>query len=435
MNRSIFSTGNRSNFPHVVPVVALVVLLFISVPVGSGWQVCLAQAPGTNEHGSPPEFQFIPAPESGFRLTERLVEAGVPETIEIPALMAALDLPEPNLQEPVPYWLGSFSYGDIDSRRVAVLVQDNRPSTLHIDLNRDQKFSLDEQIAAGPDGTWRFTLDAEYQNDEETPLQLPLQVQGRWDANTKSLRIATAGTMQGTVVFQGQSRLARYEDRDANGRWFDLDDRLFVDLNGDGKIDSITERMAGSGMRQLGGTLYAISGDRTGRSLAINEVRERGRLVPLLTLDSETARVTRLSASLVSQQGMRVDVSDAQLGQPIEVPIGNWQVSFLEVELTEGDQAYYFRFAAVSRGQFATSVTAEEATTMELLGELKLSAQLSFNRGEQTTLLITPSLYSQSGMYLILSRVGPKRAESENHLRSISYGGTRYLGAGTSGFL
>jgi hypothetical protein len=72
---------------------------------------------------------------------------------------------------------------------------------------------------------------------------------------------------------------------------------------------------------------------------------------------------------------------------------------------------------------------------MELLGELKLSAQLSFNRGEQTTLLITPSLYSQSGMYLILSRVGPKRAESENQLRSISYGGTRYLGAGTSGFL
>ncbi len=431
MNRSTFNFWAISNFPHAAAVVVLVVLLIGFAPVGSSWSVCLAQSTETDEPESPPEsFKFVPAGESGVRFAERLVEAGVPETIEVPSLIAALNLPDPTS-----YWLGSFAYGDVESRRIAVLVQHTDPPTLYVDLNRDQKFSLDERIASDTDAAWRFALEAEYQIDADNRFHLPLQVQVRWDPNTRFLRMATAGSMQGTVLFQGQSRLARYEDRDANGSWFDLDDRLFVDLNGDGKIDSITERMAGSGMRQLGGILYAISGDRTGRSLAINEVRERGQLVPQLTLDSETARVTRLSAALVSQQGMRIDVTHAQLGQPIEVPIGNWQVSFLEVDLTEGDQAYYFRFAAMSRGQFATSVAAEEETTVELLGELKLSARLSFNRGEQTMLLITPSLYSQSGMYLIISRAGPNRAEMENRLRSISYGGTRYLGTGTSGFL
>jgi len=426
MSCSTLNSWPRPSIRHGATMVVLALLL-----IGFG-QVDSSGSDGgvaADDPQSPPTFQFVPAGESQFRLAERMVEAGVPETVEVPSLLAALNLPESS-----PYWLGSFTYGDIDSRRVAVLVQDTHPPTLYVDLNRDQKFSLDEQIASVSDGTWRFTLDAEYLIDEDNRLQLPLQVQVRWDQNTRALRMATAGTMQGTVLFQGQPRLARYEDRDANGCWFDLNDRLFIDLDGDGKIDSITERMSGSGMRQLGGTLYAIGGDRTGRTLAINEVRQRGRLVPQLTLNSETARVTRLSAALVSQQGMRIDVTEAQLGQAIEVPIGNWQVSVLEVEATDGEKAYYFRFAAISRGQFATAVAAEEEAAIELLGELELSARLSFNHGEQTVLLVTPSLYSRSGMYLIMSRVGQHRAEAENSLGSVSYGGSRYLGTGTSGF-
>jgi hypothetical protein len=301
-------------------------------------------------------------------------------------------------------------------------------------LNRDQILTSNERLSVEQPGVWRCELDAEYLVDGGQREALPLQVQFRWQAASRQLRIATAGSRQGEVTFNNAPRAARYEDRDANGSWFDPDDRLFIDLDGDGKIDSITERLAGSGLRQLGGLLYAVGGDRTGRSLTLTEIRQRGRVLPQLTLKSPTAQITRLSATLVSQQGIRVDLTEADLGQAVEVPIGQWQVSWVEVELAEAQQRYLFRFAAASRGQFANAVTADQETTMELLGDLRLDARVSVNRGAMTTLSIAPGLYSESGLYLLLSRIGRERPEAENRLRSVSYGGTRYLGAGTAGF-
>jgi hypothetical protein len=378
---------------------------------------------------APRAFVFVPAGDSPFRMAERVVDHGLPESFDQAALLAPLDLPISG--DP---WLGSLTFGDIDSRRVAVVVVDGESPSLYVDLNRDQILTSNERLSVEQPGVWRCELDAEYLVDGGQREALPLQVQFRWQAASRQLRIATAGSRQGEVTFNNAPRAARYEDRDANGSWFDPDDRLFIDLDGDGKIDSITERLAGSGLRQLGGLLYAVGGDRTGRSLTLTEIRQRGRVLPQLTLKSPTAQITRLSATLVSQQGIRVDLTEVDLGQAVEVPIGQWQVSWVEVELAEAQQRYLFRFAAASRGQFANAVTADQETTMELLGDLRLDARVSVNRGAMTTLSIAPGLYSESGLYLLLSRVGRDRPEAENRLRSVSYGGTRYLGAGTAGF-
>lgn len=401
-------------------------------------------------------FQFVPT-AAEVKLQETDVSVGLPVGFELAEWLQA-----ERLDANAVVWEGRLGYGDPRVAAMAIcVVRQADGLRLYVDRNRDQTFQADEALERlGDSGTaWSASLiaatfaDADgdskivdatdigelsdnkvFDNevaDEKTDPAYPVRF--RFDASTGKLLAATAGTMNGQVRFGDRDCEARYEDRNANGQWFDAEDRLFVDLNNDGKLNPISERLPCQGMRTIGGTLYAIAGDPFGRTLSITAVVERGTIVPRLEMFSEDVEVVSVTGSMASESGIKITFD--RLDQPLEVPIGRWYLRELQLKVREGEHHYYFAFDRWG-GNPPVEVVDGIEVDFELLGELKLTASVTqisdTNRGGIVSL--HPTLRTESGCYLKDSMVGRNSAGNENRLTSTSRFGNDAVVLGSSGF-
>lgn len=405
-------------------------------------------------------FRFVPADVTA-RLHEVEVPLELPVDFERTAALRDLGLDESDVIA-----VGKLSYGDPRVPAVGILLaRQDTGLGLWVDRNRDRRWQADETAAAwGSSGTqWTSqlvpaldraaTVDRAAADDRENgenreqsgdvlaaaaspshDVSLAYPVCFRYDSAKGQLFAATAGAREGQVKFNDRECLARYEDRNANGRWFDADDRLFVDLNGDGKINVISERLPCQGMRTIQGTLYAIAGDPLGQTLAITPVLEKGSLIPRLTLSESQAQVLSIGGTLVSHVG--VQVAFDRVDQPVEVPVGRWYLRDLWFEVRQDDEQHYrFKFLR-SGGSMSVEVRDGSESAFELLGELQLSATvMQVPGGERGGMLsIHPTLTTETGCYLSDARVGRQAASEENRLTSISQFGENPPILGSTGF-
>ena len=189
-------------------------------------------------------FEFKKS-DSGFRFAEVEIQPGLPEGFDQTGLKPA---DSDSSQEF--FWL---RYGGNSSRAIYLRFDPEAPTELFVDSNRDQKLSATEQHTS--DGIWFVELTAEYTTlRRQTSKQ---RVRIRRDNATSKWHLATAGHRTGKADFGGQLRTAKIEDRNANGLWFDQEDRLSVDFNGDNKLNRLTERIPAQGMSKIRGTLFA----------------------------------------------------------------------------------------------------------------------------------------------------------------------------------
>jgi hypothetical protein len=393
----------------------------------------VTSAPVTGWAQTKDAFRFEADTVLANLLTQRPLSLGLPEGFDASKLLAPLA--DENLSEPI---LGWFTYGDPRSRSVAVALTRESPARLFVDLNRDQELTLDEQIepAGSEPNVWLVELDAEFVSQDDSLVHQRQRIRVAHDPVTGDVKISSAGSMQGSVDFQGQQRLAKYLDRDANGCWFDSEDRLLVDLNGDGRLDPLVERLPCRGMKQIGGELFAISGDRQGRWLQIVEVRERGSILPALKMFDSDAIIISIDASLASDGGTCVRLDS--LDTPVDVPIGIWHVADLKLTVKGDAGTYSFSFVSNNAKANPVVVEADAEVTLDLLGGLRITSSKSTIRlGTEatiTTIMVTPVLRSESGMYLTQSRVGKLAPDGENRLFARSRSGGVPFHIGTTGF-
>src|SRR5262249_29512730 len=133
-------------------------------------------------------------------------------------------------------------YGSDDSRRVAVVLDEVGPGDfdLYVDANRNGVIEANEKVAgAGTDRTG--TLDAEITGGPQT-LHEPRRVLWRLGVTRNAIKLATLGHVEGTVSVAGKKLAARRVDGNANGLFADAADRLWIDLDGDGRWDPIAEQ-------------------------------------------------------------------------------------------------------------------------------------------------------------------------------------------------
>jgi hypothetical protein len=394
-------------------------------------------------------FQFVEASPDA-KIHEAEVTPGLPDDLELADLLEEVKFGQDDL-----VWKGRLSYGNPRALSMAVCIfKSSEKLQFYLDLNRDRVLQEDEAMVSIGASQWSAKLLAAQSGLEEsvaTKSERPASadsndstassdrpdpyypVRFRFESANPKVFVATAGTMNGHVKYQDRDCAARYEDRDANGRWFDSEDRLFVDLNGDGKINTISERLPCQGMRMIGGTLCAIAGDATGRSLSIEPVKEKGTIVPRIETLMEGAEVISVSGSIGSTSGFGIPIKE--LDEPIEVPIGDWQVRDLTITVKEGDDHFMFMFNYLG-GNEPVEVKSEQVVDLELLGELKLTAtsnQIPSGNGGGR-ILITPSLKSESGCYLRAARIGKHEASNENRLTSSSRFNDGAMVLGSSGF-
>jgi hypothetical protein len=266
----------------------------------------------------PPEGEAFHAPlESPLLLSD-----AVPEGLEV------------HVQAQGPgFAFAQIRYGDPGSPRVAIAL--DRPKegglVLYVDANNDRALEPEERLEGhGP--SWELSLSA-WAEDGKQVERVPHRVSIRVGRTGLLLGYATLGYLEGEVEIGGKPRAARRVDADGNGFFTDARDRLWIDLDGDGRWSAFDEQFLYAPVLRLGDTRYALHSDRLGRALGVEKIEGVGHVRFRLPAADGTPRkdVLGLQATLIGKDGSSVGVRGHD--EPVEAPIGEYRIGALALSL------------------------------------------------------------------------------------------------------
>jgi hypothetical protein len=186
---------------------------------------------------------------------------------------------------------------------------------------------------------------------------------------------AVRGYMSGSVTLGGKSYPALLTDGDADG-CFDgaAADRIWIDLDGDGKFDPLTEQFPLGSVLTHGGTAYLLRPDPAGTKVTVRERPSETGTVRVEVSRLAKARVVELTAQLVSEWGELVTVEAADKPHPL--PAGRYRIEgvHLQVEDAAG-QVWTYRFTGTR--EYRTSVEKDKETRLDVTAGLHVPVTLT----------------------------------------------------------
>jgi hypothetical protein len=267
----------------------------------------------------PPEGEAFRAPlESPLLLSD-----SVPEGLEM------------HVQAQGPgFSFAQIRYGDPGSPRVAIAL--DRPKegglVLYADANNDRALEPSERLEShGP--SWELSLSAWAEEGGQLE-RVPRRVSIRVGRTGLLLGYATLGYLEGEVEIGGKRLHARRVDADGNGFFTDARDRLWIDLDGDGRWSAFDEQFLYAPVLRLGSGRYALHSDRLGHALALERIEGLGHVRFRLPAADGSARkdVLNLQATLIGKDGSSVGVRGHD--EPVEAPIGEYRIGALTLSLS-----------------------------------------------------------------------------------------------------
>lgn len=381
------------------------------------------------------EFRYVAQPERPVAHHYRRIAAGLPGGLTRKQLLADVDPPSDGPQQETMWQWGWFTYGQDNSRSVAVALRKGPQPQLWIDLNRDKRFAREERIQLDPADRhrWRVVIGAEFLTEGDQYEHCQRSILVRQSSQPGYFEIATEGIMQGSVLVDGKWLRAVRIDRNSNGRWFDASDRILLDINRDGGLDPIGERIACDSVCRLDGKRFVLQSDMQGHRLELAEFAGQGSLVAQLKLPSDTARIDTISGTLASRDGIRVTIR--ALDQPSECPVGDYLIESVTLEVSAGQRHYWFSFRSDDSARPVIAVKAGQAVTVDLLGQLTLTGtRFIVSKRDHVELRFTPRLTTSTGLYLTGSKVGRGRPTAENRLLAESLLDNQVMDISSTGF-
>lgn len=296
-------------------------------------------------------------------------------------------------------------FGSPGSVRVSVVLDDLAPgrADLYVDADRNRRIEPRDRVTPAGDGrTWRVPLDVEVVDGEITRSERRGYV-FRLGATGLTFRAAAAGYLDGSVVIGGRRRAARRTDGDGNGRLTDPRDRVWVDLDDDGRWDPAGEQFSYAPVLTLAGGRYAAWSDEYGRRLALGPLEGTGTV--RLALGRPGASIADLSVTLVGRDGSAVGLAGG--GASAEVPVGEYRLGTVVLALDDpaGGPRWWYVFSDHGRRGEPVwySVGKGVAVAIDPLEAVALEAGLEGPgpRSPGDDLVVRPGLFTGDGLRIV----------------------------------
>jgi hypothetical protein len=336
----------------------------MSVPITTlTLTIALACAPPGDDPGSTPS----PSPEPTWRFV--LPAAGdMFEHAPFRALVLTSEKPEDLIEkagyrgDPARRRYAQIRFGSLGSVRVTVVLDEIKPGKvdLYVDADRNRKIDDRDRVAAAGTGTgsgreriWRLPLDVAMVEGPITHT-VPRAVVFRLGTSGRTLGYASAGYLEGTITLGGDRagparRLAaRRVDGDGNGLVSDGQDRLWIDLDRDGRFDPAAEQFLFATVLNLEGARYVVRSDELGSRLVLSPLVGVGTLRLALKGDRDRAASAggsaELHATVLGRDGSVYGLSGSE---PATVPVGEYRLGTVTVTLDDpqGGQRWSFVFS------------------------------------------------------------------------------------------
>jgi hypothetical protein len=295
--------------------------------VTSGWAIALALL-GTAGPAAAGDWRYVlPPPGDAF------------EHPPLRALALSRQKPE-DVKETVRYRGGrqrytQLRYGSPGSIRVTVVLDVVAPGDvdLYVDSNRNRRIEARDRVT-GEGRTWRLPMQVALVEGEVTNLT-PRAAIFRLGATGLTFSFAAAGYLEGTVNVGGREHAARRTDGDGNGFLTDAQDRLWIDLDDDGRWDPTNEQFLYATILPLDGARYALRSDELGTRLAFEPLEGTGTVSLKLNLKrlAGAPEVAEVHATLIGRDGSALGLSGE--GERVTVPAGEYRVGTLTLALED----------------------------------------------------------------------------------------------------
>jgi hypothetical protein len=321
-------------------------------------------------------------------------------------------------------------FGSPSSTRVTVVVDTVASGEVDLYADADRNLKIDERdrvaAAAVTNGRreriWRLPLGVALVENGSIRT-VPRAVVFRLGASGQTLGYAAAGFLEGHITLGGHEQgkanngpaasvAARRVDGDGNGLLADAQDRLWIDLNHDGRFDPSSEQFLYASVLNLKGSRFVVLSDELGTRLAFEPMVGTGtlRLARPTNGPSTVSKAIDMHATAISRDGSVFAVTGTE---PATVPAGEYRLGTVTVALDDPKtgQRWSFVFSdGGARGQPQWyKVEKDAVVSIDPIGtpifELKLSNQTSAVRpGEDVAL--QPALFTGDGLLIVVAYCG-----------------------------
>ncbi|HLJ94843.1 MAG TPA: hypothetical protein VKU02_16825 [Gemmataceae bacterium] len=231
--------------------------------------------------------------------------------------------------------------------------------------------------------------------------RLPRTIVFRRPAVGGGLSYAVRGYVAGTLKLGSEAFAALITDGNADG-CFDTagSDRIWIDLNRDGRFDGLTEQFLLGSPISVHGRIYIIRVNATASEVCVQPRSTARGKVCLTLMDKACPLVHDLAVQLVSNLGELVMLRD--LSQPATLPVARYRVDSVLFRLTDAAGGMWaYRFAGGQ--QYTITIEDGKESTVAMLRGLTLEMSVAppgptVQPGQR--LQVTLHLRTPSGLYL-----------------------------------
>ncbi len=316
---------------------------------------------------------------------------------------------QPNERPPAKALYGLLPVGDTPASFLAV-VWLPESQQVWLDADGDGRFDPSERHQlSSPSLEVSAAIVFQRPGSERRKVQRILVLRRTADGG---LRYAVRGYVTGTLQQGAQTYAVLLADGNADG-CFDSPgaDRIWIDLDGDGRFDALTEQFPLGQPITVGGKTYLFKPAADGSSVQMRERPAETGTLRLTLLDERAPDIADFSAELVSDWGELATLH--RLGQGVSLPVGRYAVESLAFQVVDRKgQKWQYRFGGTRR--FTIEVAPSRETATVVLRGLALSmtsnGQAEGVRPGQR-IDVTPNLQTASGLYLVDCQTCPRSSD------------------------